>query len=151
MPHPDAPSQIASSQVAPSHVAPSHVERVSAGPFAPTLARIETAIESAGLTIFARIDHAALARSVGLDMPPTIVVIYGNPRGGTPIMQAAPAAALDLPLRVLVREDASGQTFVSFHPIGPTLRDAGVSEALAGRLDPAQGLILKTLQAAEGV
>ena len=127
---------------------PSHVEHASTEAFLPTLARLESAIEAAGLTIFARIDHAGAAQEVGLEMPPTIVLIYGNPRGGTPIMLAAPQAALDLPLRVLVREEAGGRVLVVFHPITPILREAGVPEELAARLEPAQGLILKSLHQA---
>ena len=120
-----------------------YVEHASAEPFAPALARLETAIEAAGMTIFARIDHAAAARNVGLDMPPTIVLIYGNPRGGTPIMVAAPQAALDLPLRVLVREDAGRGVMIGFHPIAATLAQAGVSDELAMRLEAAQNAVLQ--------
>lgn len=122
------------------------VEKPSAWPFAPTLDRLTTAIEGAGLKVFARIDHAAGAKEAGLTMPPTVVLLYGNPQGGTPIMLAAPAAALDLPLRVLVRDDSDGRTLVSFHPVLPTLLAAGVPEALAKRLEPAQGLLLRAIQ-----
>ena len=119
---------------------------LSAYAFQPTLERIESAIAAAGLTIFARIDHAAAARHVGMRMPQTIVLLYGNPRGGTPVMIATPNAALDLPLRVLVREEDGGQVIVAFHPIARLLRDAGVSEDLASRLQPAQALLLKGVQ-----
>ena len=113
--------------------------------FEATLARLTEAIEVAGLTIFARIDHAENARGVGLEMPPTTVVIYGAAQGGTPVMLAAPAAALDLPLRVLVRETAAG-TLVAFQPIAPTLLQAGVPENLAHRLDPAQRILEEALR-----
>ena len=85
------------------------VEYASARAFAPTLNRLVEVIEAAGMRIFARIDHAAGAREVGLAMPPATLLIYGHPKGGTPIMLAAPRAALELPLRVLVREDADGR------------------------------------------
>ena len=81
-------------------------EHVSSFAFAPTVHRLKDAIAKAGMTVFASIDHAAGAREVGMEMPPTIVLLYGNARGGTPIMLATPQAALDLPLRVLVREAA---------------------------------------------
>jgi uncharacterized protein (DUF302 family) len=110
-----------------------------------TLNRLTDFIEAAGMRIFARIDHAAGAREVGLSMRPAVVLIYGNPRGGTPIMQAAPEAALELPLRVLVREDDQGRVRVSFHPIAPLLREAGVDEELATRLDPAQQVLAKAI------
>ena len=125
-----------------SEVHDTFIEHVSAYAFAATLARLEQAIESAGLTVFARIDHRSAARDVGLTMPPTLVLIYGNPRGGTPIMLAAPRAALDLPLRVLVREDGEGRVLVGFHPIDRVLRAAGASEDLAKRLVPAQLLLV---------
>jgi uncharacterized protein (DUF302 family) len=124
----------------------SYTEHVSAHGFAATVARLEEAIAQAGLTIFARIDHAGAARDVGLTMPPTLVLIYGNPRGGTPIMLAAPQAALDLPLRVLVRESADGRVLVGFHPIVETLRNAGVAAELAARLAPAQALLVEDVR-----
>ena len=130
---------------------PSNDERAASTCLSPytfeqTLERIERAITAAGLTIFAKIDHAAAARDVGMTMPRTIVLLYGNPRGGTPLMIAAPNAALDLPLRVLIREDDGGQVIMGFHPIARLLRDAGVSEDLATQLQPAQTLLRKALQ-----
>ena len=121
----------------------SYAEHVSAHGFAATVTRLEQTIAQAGLTIFARIDHAGAARDVGLTMPPTLVLIYGNPRGGTPIMLAAPQAALDLPLRVVVREDRDGRVLVGFHPIAGLLRNAGVADDLAARLVPAQALLME--------
>jgi len=121
------------------------VEYSSPLAFGPTLDRLIATIEKAGMTVFARIDHAAGAKEAGMTMPPTIVLIYGNPKGGTPIMLASPLAALDLPLRVLVREDGSGQASISFHPIASVLREAGVPEALATRLEPAQRLLIEAI------
>ena len=117
------------------------VEHVSALPFEATLARVRDAIAKAGLILFDQVDHQAGARDVGLVMPPTTVLTYGHPKGGTPIMLAAPLTALDLPLRVLVHERADGRTAIAFRPVGATLRRAGVSEPLASRLDPAQALL----------
>lgn len=113
--------------------------------FAATLARVTDAIAAAGLTVFAQIDHAHGAAQVGLAMPPTVVLLYGNPKGGTPIMLAAPSASLDLPLRVLVREVETG-TSVSFHPIAPMLLAAGVPDHLANALDPAQRLVMEAVR-----
>ena len=114
--------------------------------FQPTLERLETAIQAAGLTIFARIDHAAAAREHGMTMPPTIVLIYGNPKGGTPVMIAAPDAALDLPLRVLLREEADGRVIVAYHPIARLLHDAGAAEALVSQLQAVQTLLMNTVR-----
>ena len=81
--------------------------------FAETLARLQSTLQAKGIEVFASIDHAAAAAEVGLSLPPTVVLIFGNPRGGTPLMLQNPLLALDLPLKVLVREDDSGQTWVS--------------------------------------
>jgi uncharacterized protein (DUF302 family) len=114
--------------------------------FQPTLERVLAAIHGAGLTVFATIDHAEGARSAGLAMPATTVVIYGNPKGGTPVMLATPAVALDLPLRVLVREASDG-VVVSFHPIADVLMAAGVPEDVARKLEPGQRILAEALQA----
>jgi uncharacterized protein (DUF302 family) len=124
---------------------PAPVEHASPFDVATTLQRLTAAIEAAGLTIFARIDHAEGARQAGLEMPPAVVLIYGHAKGGTPIMLSAPRVALDLPLRVLVRESQAG-TVVSWHSMAPVLLAAGAPPALANRLDGAQNLLLKALQ-----
>jgi len=98
------------------------------------------------MTVFARIDHAAGAKEAGMTMPPTVVLLYGNPRGGTPIMLASPLAALDLPLRVLVREDNEGHSLVSFHPIVAVLRGVGIPDELAKRLEPAQRVLIDAIK-----
>jgi uncharacterized protein (DUF302 family) len=121
------------------------VEIASPFAFEATLARIADAIEAAHLTIFARIDHAANAQEVGLTMPPTTVLIYGAAKGGTPLMLVAPQSALDLPLRVLVRESETG-VYIAFHPMAPVLLKAGVAESLTHKLDPAQGLLAQALR-----
>jgi len=89
------------------------VTRASAYGFAETLARLEGALERRQLEIFARFDHSGAARRVGLPMPDTQVVVFGNPKSGTPLMLAAPLLALNLPLRVLVSDDG-GQAVVSY-------------------------------------
>ncbi len=122
------------------------VEQASPYAFAATLQRLREAIEAAGLSVFATIDHAAGAEAAGLTLPPTTVLIYGHARGGTPIMLATPQAALDLPLRVLVREDERGRALVAFHPIGPLLQHIGVPDALANRLTPGQQLLVTAIQ-----
>lgn len=121
-------------------------EYVSSVEFALTLERLEQGIAKAGMTVFARIDHAAGAREFGMEMPPTTLLLYGSPRGGTPIMLAAPQAALDLPLRVLVRQDAKGQVRIAFHPAAAMLRLAGVPKELTARLDPAQRILIEAIQ-----
>jgi uncharacterized protein (DUF302 family) len=120
-------------------------EIVSPMSFEATLERLTAAIAQAGLILFNRIDHQAGAREAGLEMPPTTVLSYGHPKGGTPIMLIGPLAALDLPLRALVRVRDDGKTVIAFHPIAAVLRRAGVPEPLADRLDPAQEILLKAV------
>ncbi len=79
-----------------------------------TLDRLLKVIRSRGLTHFASIDHAAGAAAVGLSLRPATVVIFGNARAGTPLMSAVPLLALELPLRVLVWEDAEGRAQLSY-------------------------------------
>jgi uncharacterized protein (DUF302 family) len=78
-----------------------------------TVARLATLIAESGLTLFGVIDHSGEAHAVGLELRETKVVIFGNPKAGTPVMQAAPLAALDLPLKVLVWDDG-GQTKLTY-------------------------------------
>jgi uncharacterized protein (DUF302 family) len=80
-----------------------------------TASRLVAAVGERGMTVMARIDHAAAAALVGLDLRPTEVLIFGNPRGGTPLMQAAQTAGLDLPLKALVWRDADGRTWVGYN------------------------------------
>jgi uncharacterized protein (DUF302 family) len=80
-----------------------------------TVARIQEILKSKGITLFAVIDHSGQAREVGLSMPNTKLLIFGHPKGGTPIMMASPSAALDLPLKLLVAEDVDGRAWVSYN------------------------------------
>lgn len=118
-----------------------YVELVSAYDFETTLQRLTNAITDAGLKLFARIDHAAAAREFGLEMPPTMVLIYGHPKGGTPIMLAHPDAALELPLKLLLRQQEDGKTTLLFRPIASILALAGVPAEQALKLAPAQSRI----------
>jgi uncharacterized protein (DUF302 family) len=79
-----------------------------------TLERFEAEVQAKGLTVFARIDHAAGAATVGMPLRPTTVLIFGNPKGGTPLMQASQLVGLELPLKVLVWQDAGGKTWLSY-------------------------------------
>ncbi len=117
------------------------VELVVAIPFDAALERTYAAIEGAAMAVFARIDHAEAARSVGLSMPPTVVLIYGNPRGGTPVMVAAPRVALDLPLRVALRGSLDGHTVISYQRIRTKLDDERIPEDLVRRLEAGEEVI----------
>jgi uncharacterized protein (DUF302 family) len=80
-----------------------------------TMMRLEAAATARGLTVFAHVDHAAGAAQVGLPLRPTDLLIFGNPRGGTPLMQSAQTAGIDLPLRALVWQDEAGCTWLSYN------------------------------------
>ncbi len=122
-----------------------YVEHKSSVGFQDTLDRLEAAIRKAGMTVFAKIDHAAGAKAVGLSMLPATVLVYGHARGGTPLMQADPAAALDLPLRALVRQDAAGQTLLAFHPVQQMLAGYRIPAELLAGLAKAQQLLVNAL------
>jgi uncharacterized protein (DUF302 family) len=81
------------------------VVKLSRYSYAETIARLRDAIAAAGGTLFATIDQSAAAQRAGLLLRPTTLLIFGNPRGGTPLMEAAPLIALDLPLKVLIWEE----------------------------------------------
>jgi uncharacterized protein (DUF302 family) len=80
-----------------------------------TMNRLETAVKAKGMTVFARIDHAAGATGAGLSLRPTEVLIFGNTKAGTPLMQSVQTIGLDLPLKTLVWQDASGKTWLSYN------------------------------------
>ena len=80
-----------------------------------TMQRLLELLRTKGITLFAVVDHSGEAAKVGLKMLPTKLAIFGNPRGGTPVMLAAPTSALDLPLKILVWEDAEGSVWLSFN------------------------------------
>jgi uncharacterized protein (DUF302 family) len=80
-----------------------------------TVRRLEAAVKAKGMTIFARIDHAAGAEEVGLALRPTELLIFGNAKGGTPLMQSDQTMGIDLPLRALVWQDAAGNTWLSYN------------------------------------
>jgi uncharacterized protein (DUF302 family) len=80
-----------------------------------TMDNLKNILQSKGVTLFALVDHSGEAEKVGMKMPPTKLLIFGNPKGGTPLMLAAPRIAIDLPLKILVWEDAQGQVWVSYN------------------------------------
>src|SRR3954451_13567372 len=92
------------------------VTRHSPGTVDGTLIRLLTLAQARGVTVFATIDHSGAAAAAGLRMPDTRVVLLGRPEAGTPLMLAAPLVALDLPMRVLIAENADGGCRVSYHP-----------------------------------
>jgi uncharacterized protein (DUF302 family) len=80
-----------------------------------TLARLQSLIKEKGMTVFALVDHSGEAEKVGLKMRPTQLLIFGSPKGGTPLMVAAPRLAIDLPLKALAWQDEQGQVWLSYN------------------------------------
>ena len=80
-----------------------------------TVAKLETMLAEKQVKVFAVIDHSGEAKRAGLEMHPTKVLIFGNPKGGTPLMVAAPSTAIDLPLKLLVWEDGEGKVWITYN------------------------------------
>jgi uncharacterized protein (DUF302 family) len=110
------------------------------------VARIERSIVGAGMKVFARIDQAAEARAVGLEMRPAVVILFGNPKAGTPLMVARPTTAIDLPLKALVWQDDQGATWLTYNTPTLLVRRHGLDEALAARLMPAGELLERAVR-----
>jgi uncharacterized protein (DUF302 family) len=94
-----------------------------------TMDRLVAEISAKELTVFARIDHAAGAAEVGLTLRPTELIIFGNARGGTPLMQSVQTAGIDLPLKALIWQDAAGKTWISYNEPDWIAQQHGVSDA----------------------
>ena len=101
-----------------------------------TVARLKALLAQRGIEVFAHIDHAAGARAVGLPLRPTQVLIFGNPKAGTPLMQSRQTVGLDLPLRALVWEDEEGKAWLTYRPVADLARQHRVT----GRGEAVQAL-----------
>ena len=120
------------------------------GAFGPseTVRRLRAAIEARGMTLFAHVDHAAGAAAAGLPLRPTDLLIFGAAKGGTPLMQAAQTVGIDLPLKVLVWQDAEGVVWLSYNDPAWLAKRHGIDPALAEPLGKA--LAALAAQAASG-
>jgi uncharacterized protein (DUF302 family) len=108
-----------------------------------TVERFKGILQVKGITLFALVDHSAEAAKAGMKMPPTKLLIFGNPKAGTPLMLAAPSIAIDLPMKILMWEDAQGKVWVSYnspiyvqerHSLPPELlRNIAVAQTLASK------------------
>jgi len=91
------------------------VSRPSQHSVEETVAKLKAILQSKGVALFALVDHSGEAAKVGMKMPTTKLLIFGNPKAGTPLMLAAPSSAIDLPLKILVSEDSQGKVWVSYN------------------------------------
>jgi uncharacterized protein (DUF302 family) len=91
------------------------IDKLSKHSVAETLAKLQATLAAKGIAIFALVDHSGEAEKVGMRMRPTKLLIFGNPKGGTPLMLAAPSIAIDLPMKILIWEDDQGKVWVSYN------------------------------------
>jgi uncharacterized protein (DUF302 family) len=116
-----------------------------------TMDRLEAEVKAKGMTVFARIDHAAGAAQVALALRPTEVLIFGNAKGGTPLMQSVQTIGIDLPLKALVWQDAAGATWLSYNDPSWLAERHGVgreAEAAVGAISAALQAVTKAATAA---
>ena len=111
-----------------------------------TLTRLESILKERGVTIFARVDHSGEAEKAGLKMRPTQLLIFGSPKGGTPLMIAAPSVAIDLPLKALAWEDESGRVWVSYNAPEYLQQRHGFPADLLKNIAGASALIQKAVE-----
>jgi len=105
-----------------------------------TVAKLKTILQAKGVTLFSLVDHSGEAEKVGMKMRPTKLLIFGNPKGGTPVMQAAPSVAIDLPLKIVVWEDAEGHVWLSYNSPAYLQQRHGVPQNLLPNISVAETL-----------
>ena len=110
-----------------------------------TVERLKAVLAAKGITLFAVIDHSGEAAKAGLKMPNTKLLIFGNPKGGTPVMLAAPSTALDLPLKILVAEDAAGRVNVSWNSAEYLQQRHGIPNDVLANISVIEGLVKAAL------
>ena len=111
-----------------------------------TMRTLQRVFSEKGLQVFAVIDHSGEAEKVGLQMPPTKLLIFGSPKAGTPLMLAAPSLAIDLPLKALVAEDAEGKVSVTYNDPEYLRARHGFPAELTKNLAGAGALIAKAVE-----
>jgi uncharacterized protein (DUF302 family) len=111
-----------------------------------TLRRLESVLAERGVRLFALIDHSGEAEKIGMKMRPTKLVIFGSPKGGTPVMVAAPTLAIDLPLKALIWEDEGGKVWVSYNSPEYLQQRHGVPEDLIKNIAVAGALVAKAVE-----
>ncbi len=111
-----------------------------------TVEKLKNILQSKGVTLFALVDHSGEAEKVGMKMRPTKLLIFGSPKAGTPLMLAAPSIAIDLPLRILVWEDAQGKVWVSYNSPDYLKERHGLSQELLQNIAVVETLAAKAAE-----
>ncbi|SRR6266849_10323244 len=116
------------------------VERRSNHSVDETIDRLKEILRSRGITLFAMVDHSGEAERAGMKMPPTKLLIFGSPKAGTPLMLDAPSVAIDLPLKILVREDDEGRAWISYNSPAYLQERHGFSQELIPNIAAVEAL-----------
>ena len=111
-----------------------------------TVGKLRSILQAKGITLFALIDHSGEAEKVGMKMKPTKLMIFGNPKAGTPLMLAAPSSAIDLPLKILVWEDAEGKVWISYNSPAYLQERHGIPSELLQNIAVVEGLAAKAAE-----
>ena len=111
-----------------------------------TVHKLKAILQGKGVTLFALVDHSGEAEKVGMKMHPTKLLIFGSPKGGTPVMQAAPSIAIDLPLKILIWEDAERHVWVSYNSPIYLQQRHGVPADLIKNIAGAGALLAKAVE-----
>jgi uncharacterized protein (DUF302 family) len=111
-----------------------------------TVKRLESILEERGLQVFALVDHSGEAEKVGMKMRPTKLLIFGSPKGGTPVMLAAPSIAIDLPLKALISEDENGKVWITYNAPEYLQQRHGVPAELLKNISGVGALVAKAVE-----
>src|SRR6202789_1774009 len=122
------------------------VNKLSKNSVDATVDKLKGTLQAKGITLFAFVDHSGEAEKAGLQMRPTKLLIFGNPKGGTPVMIASPSIAIDLPLKVLVWEDAAGKTWLSYNSPDYLKKRHGVPDDLVKNIAVVGALVQKVAE-----
>jgi len=122
------------------------VDKLSHQSVEETVERLKRVLQSKGVTLFAIVDHSGQAEKVGMKMRPTKLLIFGSPKAGTPLMQAAPSVAIDLPLKILVWEDVQGKVRVSYNSPAYLQQRHGIPPELVQNIAVAETLVAKATE-----
>jgi uncharacterized protein (DUF302 family) len=111
-----------------------------------TVERLKAILAERGLQVFALVDHSGEAEKVGMEMPSTKLLIFGSPKGGTPVMLAAPSVAIDLPLKALIAEDKDGKVWVSYNSPEYLQQRHGIPQDLLKNIAGVAALVAKVVE-----
>lgn len=131
----------------PARIPSSVITMHSGFDFEVTITRLKQALTERGMTIFADIDQAVAAVSASTTLRPTRMLLFGNPKGGTPVMEANPHAALELPLKLVVWQEPEGPVLVDFEPSAMLVEHYGIDPSLTGAFSQVPSLLAHAIDA----